>query len=195
MRRAPSKSPAGQDHPSPRRRRLPRHAARRAGHLPRSHRPPVRLHRGARDMNVIHRAAIASPSPRASTGWPLRAPHRLASSRRLREFHAADDSLAKAARFWNGVADGPGTRDRALIVGGGLPGVTSSARRRRMGGPRKTRPHRADVAKMLVRWSARRLGAAPRCCAAAERRGHSRGTDVLVLRTASPDTPNGSTNG
>jgi GNAT superfamily N-acetyltransferase len=90
----------------------------------------------------------------------------------------------KAERFWAGVAAGLAQGDRALIVAEDEAGrILGTAQA--VWAPQENQPHRADVAKMLVRRAARRLGAGAALLRAAEAAALAAGKNVLVLDTAS----------
>ena len=93
---------------------------------------------------------------------------------------------AKAARFWDGVAEGLTRDDRALIVAEDAA-VNIVGTVQAVWAPQENAPHRADVAKMLVHRRARRLGVGAAVLAAAERAALVAGRTLLVLDTASDD--------
>ncbi len=89
----------------------------------------------------------------------------------------------RAEAFWRGVADGVAAGDRVLLVaedaeGGGVLGTVQVV----FAWP-ENQPHRADVAKMLVRRSARRRGVGARLMRAAEDAARAAGRTLLVLDT------------
>lgn len=89
----------------------------------------------------------------------------------------------RAEAFWRGVADGVAAGDRVLLVAervgdGAIVGTVQVV----FAWP-ENQPHRADVAKMLVRRSARRHGLGARLMAAAESAARAAGRTVLVLDT------------
>jgi GNAT superfamily N-acetyltransferase len=92
----------------------------------------------------------------------------------------------KAEAFWRGVAAGVARGDRAVIVArdgqGRIIGTTQVV----WAAP-ENQPHRADVAKMLVRRCARRQGAGAALLRAAELAARAAGKTLLVLDTASGD--------
>jgi len=91
---------------------------------------------------------------------------------------------AKAETFWRGVATGLTRGDRALIVARDSRGrIVGTAQA--IWAPQENQPHRADVAKMLVHRSARRLGAGAALLSAAEAAAREAGKTLLVLDTAS----------
>jgi len=93
---------------------------------------------------------------------------------------------AKAAQFWQGVATSLGRGERALIVAeddrGEILGTVQA-----VWAPHENQPHRAEIAKMLVRRNARRHGVGSMVLAAAERAARDAGRTLLVLDTASAD--------
>ena len=89
----------------------------------------------------------------------------------------------KADAFWRGVADGVAAGDRILLVAedpgsGELAGTVQVV----FAWP-ENQPHRGDVAKMLVRRSARRQGLGARLVRAAEDAARAAGKSLLVLDT------------
>jgi GNAT superfamily N-acetyltransferase len=93
---------------------------------------------------------------------------------------------AKAMQFWQGVATSLGRGERALIVAeddrGEILGTVQA-----VWAPQENQPHRAEIAKMLVRRNARRHGVGAMVLAAAERAAREAGRTLLVLDTASGD--------
>lgn len=91
-------------------------------------------------------------------------------------------SREKALAFWRAVAQGVASSERALLVaedsGGHVVGTVQLV----LAQP-ENQPHRADVAKMLVRRDARRRGIAQRLMKAAEDTARAEGKSVLVLDT------------
>ena len=90
---------------------------------------------------------------------------------------------ATADAFWRGVAEGVAAGDRVLLVAedpatGELVGTVQLV----FAGP-ENQPHRADVAKMLVRRSARRRGVGGTLMRAVERAARAAGRTLLVLDT------------
>lgn len=89
----------------------------------------------------------------------------------------------KANRFWRNVADGIAAGDRFLLV------AEDRARRELVGtvqvviGLPENQPHRGDIAKMLVRRSARKQGLGGRLMRAAEEAARAAGKTLLVLDT------------
>jgi GNAT superfamily N-acetyltransferase len=93
---------------------------------------------------------------------------------------------AKAEQFWQGVATSLARGERALIVAeddrGEILGTVQA-----VWAPQENQPHRAEIAKMLVRRNARRHGVGAMVLAAAERAARDAGRTLLVLDTASAD--------
>lgn len=91
-------------------------------------------------------------------------------------------SPEKAAAFWGRVADGVEAGDRMLLValepGGRLVGTVQV-----IPAVPENQPHRADVAKMLVRRSARGQGIGAALMRAAEEVALAEGRTLLVLDT------------
>jgi GNAT superfamily N-acetyltransferase len=95
-------------------------------------------------------------------------------------------SRATAESFWRGVAASAVLAERILLAAydvsesiiGTVQIVTAQP---------ENQPHRADVAKMLVRRSARRRGVGAALLAAAEKRARYAGKTLLVLDTANGD--------
>jgi len=93
-------------------------------------------------------------------------------------------TLAKAADFWRGVAASMSRGERALIVAEDSEGrILGTAQA--LWAEAENQPHRADIAKMLVHSSARRLGVGAAVLRAAESAARESGRNVLVLDTAS----------
>jgi GNAT superfamily N-acetyltransferase len=89
----------------------------------------------------------------------------------------------RADAFWRGVADGVAAGDRLLVVAeDGTTGELVGTVQVVFAGP-QNQPHRADVAKMLVRRPARRRGLGARLMRAAEEAGAAAGKTLLVLDT------------
>jgi GNAT superfamily N-acetyltransferase len=94
-------------------------------------------------------------------------------------------TYAKAETFWRSVADSLARAERALVVAeldGRIVGTAQA-----IWAPQENQPHRADIAKMLVKPSARRHGVGALVLAAAERAAFEAGRTLLVLDTASPE--------
>ena len=88
----------------------------------------------------------------------------------------------KAEAFWRGVAAGVERGERALLVAVAGDGRLLGTVQLILALP-DNQPHRADIAKMLVRRSARRQGVAARLLAAVDAVAHDEGRSVLVLDT------------
>ncbi|PLZ03143.1 GNAT family N-acetyltransferase [Burkholderia sp. WAC0059] len=91
-------------------------------------------------------------------------------------------SRDKALGFWRGVADGVRRGERALLVAENGAGQVVGTVQLVFARP-ENQPHRADVAKMLVRRDARRHGVAQRLMAAVDAVAREEGRTVLVLDT------------
>lgn len=91
-------------------------------------------------------------------------------------------SVAKAQAFWRGVADDVACCARALLVAEDAAGRIVGTVQLVLGQP-DNQAHRADVAKMLVHRSARRLGLAQLLLDAADAVAKQEGKTVLVLDT------------
>jgi GNAT superfamily N-acetyltransferase len=92
----------------------------------------------------------------------------------------------KAEKFWNSVAESLARNERALVIAEDQNGqILGTAQA--IWAPQENQPHRADIAKMLVRRSARRQGVGALVLAAAERAALEAGKTLLVLDTASAD--------
>jgi GNAT superfamily N-acetyltransferase len=91
-------------------------------------------------------------------------------------------ALEQAISFWQSVADGVARSERVLLVtrdaGGQIVGTVQL-----ITAQPPNQPHRADVAKMLVRRSARRQGVAQQLMGAVEAAARDAGKTVLVLDT------------
>ncbi len=86
----------------------------------------------------------------------------------------------KATRFWQTVAEGVAYGERALLVAEDREGRILGTVQLVLAVP-ENQLHRADVAKMLVHRSARRLGVAQRLIQAAEKTAREEGRTLLVL--------------
>ena len=90
-----------------------------------------------------------------------------------------------ADRFWAEVAQGVAAGNRVLLVAEhGTTGEVVGTVQVAFAWP-ENQPHRADVAKMLVRRSARRHGLGARLMTAAEEAARAAGKTLLVLDTVS----------
>ena len=94
-------------------------------------------------------------------------------------------SMARALAFWHGVAAGVARGERALIVAEDASGIVGTVQL--VLDQPENQPHRADLSKMLVRRSARRLGLGEALMRAAEAAARECGKSLLVLDTASAD--------
>jgi len=89
---------------------------------------------------------------------------------------------ATALAFWRGVAEGVARGDRALLVAQDAQGAVLGTVQLVLA-LAQNQPHRADVAKMLVRRAARRRGIARRLLEALDATARAEGRSVLVLDT------------
>ncbi len=94
--------------------------------------------------------------------------------------HPLDPTRALA--FWRGVAEGVAAGDRALVVAEEA-GLVLGTVQLLLGMP-ENQPHRAEIAKMLVRRSARGRGIGSALMRAAEALAVDNGRSLLVLDTA-----------
>ena len=92
----------------------------------------------------------------------------------------------RADVFWRGVAEGVATGERTLFVAEEPSGEMLGTVQLILRQP-ENQPHRGEVAKMLVRRSARRRGIGERLMRAAEDAALAAGKTLLVLDTASAD--------
>ena len=92
----------------------------------------------------------------------------------------------KAERFWRGVAEGVENNERVLLVAQNELGEIVGSVQVVLAQP-ENQPHRADISKMIVHRSARKLGIAAALMVAAEAEALRDGKTVLVLDTASDD--------
>jgi GNAT superfamily N-acetyltransferase len=88
----------------------------------------------------------------------------------------------RALAFWRGVADGVARGERVLLLAEDGAGQILGTVQMIIALP-DNQPHRADVAKMLVRRDARRRGIAQRLLAALDDAARAEGKTVLVLDT------------
>jgi len=91
-------------------------------------------------------------------------------------------SRETAQAFWRGVADGVRRGERALLVAEDGTNAIVGTVQLVLALP-ENQPHRADVAKMLVRRDARRRGVGQRLMAAVDVVAREEGRTVLVLDT------------
>lgn len=94
--------------------------------------------------------------------------------------------IGRPSAFWRDVGRGVGRDERVLFIAEGGGGAVVGTVQLVVAQP-DNQPHRADVAKMLVRRSARRRGVGAALMRAAEAEARSRGKTLLVLDTASAD--------
>lgn len=87
----------------------------------------------------------------------------------------------RALAFWQRVAEGVSTGERALLVAEDAAGVCGTVQL--VLALPENQPHRADLVKMLVHRRARRRGVAAALLAAAERVASELGKSLLVLDT------------
>jgi GNAT superfamily N-acetyltransferase len=92
----------------------------------------------------------------------------------------------KARAFWRKVAAGAERGDRTVVVAEDSDG-TILGTAQVVNAESENQPHRADVAKMLVRNSARKRGVGEALLRAAEKAALQSGKTLLVLDTASPE--------
>jgi GNAT superfamily N-acetyltransferase len=90
---------------------------------------------------------------------------------------------AKAQTFWRDVAASAKRGERVVVIAEDETGILGTAQVVWAGA--ENQPHRADLAKMLVRRSARRRGIGAAVLRAAEAAARAAGKTVLVLDTAS----------
>ncbi|MET0226565.1 MAG: GNAT family N-acetyltransferase [Dokdonella sp.] len=89
---------------------------------------------------------------------------------------------SKAVAFWRDVAAAVARRERVLLIAEDRSGELLGTVQLIVSLP-DNQPHRADVAKMLVRRSARRRGVAQRLMVALDDAARAEGRTVLVLDT------------
>jgi GNAT superfamily N-acetyltransferase len=89
----------------------------------------------------------------------------------------------RADAFWRRVADGVAAGDRLLVVAEGDSSREIVGTVQVIFAVPENQPHRGDIAKMLVRRSARRLGLGARLMRAAEEAALAAGRTLLVLDT------------
>ena len=95
-------------------------------------------------------------------------------------------TMAKAAEFWRDVAGGVKRGERALVLAEDSAGkIVGTAQA--IWASAENQPHRADVAKMLVHRTARRMGVGAAVLAAAEKAAFDAGKTLLVLDTGSAE--------
>ena len=89
----------------------------------------------------------------------------------------------RADAFWRRVAEGVAANERLLLVGEDHPSGEIVGTVQVIFAVPENQPHRADIAKMLVRRSARRQGLGSRLMGAAEEAALAAGRTLLVLDT------------
>ena len=94
-------------------------------------------------------------------------------------------SQQRAVAFWRDVGAAVERGERALLVAEGAAGIVGSVQV--VLAQPENQPHRAEVAKMLVRRGSRRAGLGRRLMQAAEDVARRNGKTLLVLDTASAD--------
>lgn len=92
-----------------------------------------------------------------------------------------------AVAFWRGVSDGVARDERILLIAEDDSGQLLGTVQLIVAQP-ENQPHRADVAKLLVRRSARQRGIAQRLMAAIDDAARGAGKTVLVLDTQTGGT-------
>jgi GNAT superfamily N-acetyltransferase len=95
-------------------------------------------------------------------------------------------SQTRAAEFWQSVAAAVARGERILLVAEDAAGVIVGTVQVIIAQV-ENQPHRADLAKMLVQRSARKLGIGAALLIAAERAARAAGKTLLVLDTASAE--------
>jgi len=89
----------------------------------------------------------------------------------------------KAESYWRGISGGVARGERTLIVAEDAHGIAGTVQL--VTDMPDNQPHRADVAKLLVRRGARGQGIGRRLMEAVEHAARGQGRRVLVLDTAS----------
>jgi GNAT superfamily N-acetyltransferase len=95
-------------------------------------------------------------------------------------------SREKAAAYWRGVAEGAARAERVVLAAFDAGGAIAGTVQVILDLP-ENQPHRADLAKMLVRRRARRRGVGAALLAASEDCARAAGRSLLVLDTASAE--------
>ncbi len=90
---------------------------------------------------------------------------------------------ARADAFWRRVAEGVASGERVLLVAEDRPGGEIAGTVQLVLGLPENQPHRAEVAKMLVRRSARRRGLGAALMRAVAEAAREAGRTLLVLDT------------
>lgn len=93
----------------------------------------------------------------------------------------------RADRFWRGVAEGVAVGTRILLVAQDRDSAEALGTAQLIVDMPENQPHRADVAKVLVRRSARRRGLGAVLMAAVEEAARDAGKTLLVLDTTTGD--------
>ena len=93
----------------------------------------------------------------------------------------------RAERFWRGVAEGVAAGARILLVAEDPASGELLGTAQLIVDMPENQPHRADVAKVLVRRSARRRGLGAVLMGAVEAAAHDAGKTLLVLDTTTGD--------
>jgi GNAT superfamily N-acetyltransferase len=134
-----------------------------------------------RHATIVQRlAAVSEPQLQSLAGLLLDAVDSGASVSFMQPL-----SLPRALAFWQGVADGVASGERALFVAEDADGIIGTVQL--ILAQPDNQPHRADVAKMLVHRRARRQGLGTALMQAAEVTARACGKTLLVLDTASDD--------
>ncbi|HEY0820669.1 MAG TPA: GNAT family N-acetyltransferase [Rhizobacter sp.] len=95
-------------------------------------------------------------------------------------------SVAKAQRFWDGVADAVARAEIVLLVARDGDGRIAGSVQLVLA-LKENQPHRADVSKLLVHRRARRLGVGALLMREVEAAARRIGRTLLVLDTATPE--------
>jgi GNAT superfamily N-acetyltransferase len=134
------------------------------------HADPIRIHRlenfGEREIRELSDVLIDCVEGGASVSFML------------------PISRATAESFWRGVAAGVARAERIVLAACDTSGSIIGTVQILLAQP-ENQPHRADVAKMLVRRRARRHGVGAALLAATESCARDAGKTLLVLDTAS----------
>jgi GNAT superfamily N-acetyltransferase len=94
-------------------------------------------------------------------------------------------SMPKALAFWQRVADGVASGERALLIAEDAAGVVGTVQL--VLEQPENQPHRADLSKMLVHRRSRCQGVGGELMQAAEQLAQECGKSLLVLDTANDD--------
>jgi GNAT superfamily N-acetyltransferase len=95
-------------------------------------------------------------------------------------------SVAKAQRFWDGVADAVARAETVLLVARDGDGRIAGSVQLVLA-TKENQPHRADVSKLLVHRRTRRLGVGATLMREVEAVARRIGRTLLVLDTATPE--------